>query len=173
MKPAPPPGEPLSDADERALAAYMRMAWLSRAPVATVVGIPVIGTLLGQALRVVFAPALFTTARHDALSGVSNARLFWATALAFGTLALWLGVFGLYGAMAEALPPARVWVAQAAVAVFVVLGLPYLIEAAGLWMGTIGHAAGRADKALHSRLNRFHRPTRNLFSPRTQRGEAP
>lgn len=158
--------EELSPADARALAAYETMARLSRPPFATLAAVPILGTLLGQAARVLRGPALFTTARHDGLAGVSNARLFWASVVALGSAALLFGVLNLYGAMAAALPDARVWVAQVALAVFFVLGLPYLIEAAGLWLGTLGHAAGRSDRALHSRLNRFHRPTRNIFTPR-------
>ncbi|KNG94286.1 hypothetical protein [Pseudaestuariivita atlantica] len=156
----------LSSRDAAKLRAYERIQSLGLPPWAGVIDIPVIGTLIGQGAKLWFARSLYVTAREDAVSGVSNQRLAWMAVLTLGTLAFLGAVMSMYGLLEAELSAGRLWIAQLAVAVFVILGLPYLIEGLGLLMGTLSHAGGGAARGLHARLNRFHRPTQNIFTPR-------
>lgn len=158
--------EEITRRDAAKLAAYERLARLNEPPLAGMIGVPVIGTMLGQGLRILFGRSLFVTSVEDAKSGVSNMRLVWTTVLALGVLAFIGAILSLYSSLVAELPEGRIWIAQAAVAVFVILGLPYLIEALGLWLGTALHAGGGAKNSLHARMNRFHKPVRNIFTPR-------
>lgn len=157
--------EDIHPRDARKLAAYERLHALAQPPLVGLIEIPVLGTLLGQALRLWYARSVFVTAREDALSGVSNQRLAWTMVLTLGSGFFLAAILWLYALLSAELPPARLWVAQVWVGVFVVLGVPYLIEGLGVALGTVGHVFGGARRSLHMRMNQFHKPTRNVFSP--------